>query len=461
MILRKNSVSTPAVPFRLLRVDAPYQFFVRLTTSVLNHRTLLAYFKKITLNSLLILVWVFLTALLNYIPRPSHICSRGLLWLERYLFDIHTHQSIGAVTFLLCIASASWLLARHYRITPVYEPEYTSKRTFLHPEPIYPIAPILPISSCTSSGNTLNSPTSSFQLSRTTSPILEPHDFSSSTSDLTIAELDDAFVIESHFLEKGSCRPVNCWNLAPPVLLAMSWFIINILHSFSISLSKVLNIVAWVFYVVLHFTIPPFIGAWLYFFHPPGALKLYALSIGAQNILVVLTHFVIPTAPPLFIKLYGEHKVPSFEMTYTDGITRQDMKFGSSMYRYVYYAIPNKFASCPSIHACTSSLVFFFVCYYSRTSIFKLMAMVYLFGQWWAALYLDHHWRFDIFAGLIYSIFVWTVIKTWKNGLNRIDSRFVSARSNADLINGTTMGMRIFKHTRIQNLFDPLASISK
>ncbi|EGW35216.1 uncharacterized protein SPAPADRAFT_58414 [Spathaspora passalidarum NRRL Y-27907] len=245
------------------------------------------------------------------------------------------------------------------------------------------------------------------------------------------------------------------WRLAPVFLLAISWTVLNILYSTKNPVTKPKNIVAWVFHVVVHFVVPPLFGGWLYIFHPPRALKLFIVSSGLQTVAITLTYLVFPNAPPLFIKLYGENKEPTFDMIYTDGITSVDMRFGVMLHKLSYYAIPNKFSSFPSLHSANACLIFFFVCYYSKWTSFKLLGLVNVLGQWWSELYLDHHWRFDCFAGMLYAITTWVLLMNWKKGLQYVDDRYTNAKANLDMKHGSTMGMRLFRNTRLKNFFDP------
>ncbi|SMN21908.1 similar to Saccharomyces cerevisiae YDR072C IPT1 Inositolphosphotransferase [Maudiozyma saulgeensis] len=89
----------------------------------------------------------------------------------------------------------------------------------------------------------------------------------------------------------------------------------------------------------------------------------------------------------------------------------------------------------------------------------KLLISSFIILQWWATMYLDHHYRFDLFIGLLYSITSFIVInnfvlqprvlKPW------LDLRF--GKMPDDNNEARTMGMRVFKGTKIEWFFDPLA----
>ncbi|CAB4256582.1 similar to Saccharomyces cerevisiae YDR072C IPT1 Inositolphosphotransferase [Maudiozyma barnettii] len=89
----------------------------------------------------------------------------------------------------------------------------------------------------------------------------------------------------------------------------------------------------------------------------------------------------------------------------------------------------------------------------------KLLISSFILLQWWATMYLDHHYRFDLFIGLLYSITSFIIInnfvlqprvlKPW------LDLRF--GKMPDDNNEARTMGMRVFKGTKIEWFFDPLA----
>lgn len=387
----------------------------RLIQPLLNGKTPWQFAQRIFLNCFFIVLWAASTLFIDHIPRSEFIMIKFLLRLDNYLFN-PSSSYIGLFTFLLVLFSGSWLLYVKYYSKPLVQNSIQDDGAGDY--------------------ELLNLP-------------------------LGADEFNDDSInnkrLVNHIKHSHSWKPYNCWSQGPPILLACSWFILNLLFTLKLPINKAKNLIAWIFYVILHFLVPIFVGFWLYLFQPSGALGIYAVSIGLQNMLIAFTHLIFPNAPPLYIKLYGENKQPTYDMIYADGITRQDMKIGQRIYKAVYYATPHKFASLPSIHSSMTSLIFFYVSYYSRWTLFKILAFVYLLGQWWSALYLDHHWRFDLLVGLVYSILVFTFFRICRNGLGRVDENFIRARLRHDFKGSSTMGMRIFKNTRFQNLFDPLA----
>ncbi|RLV93558.1 Inositolphosphotransferase 1 [Spathaspora sp. JA1] len=254
-----------------------------------------------------------------------------------------------------------------------------------------------------------------------------------------------------------SYRPLNCWYFAPPLLFSLSWGLLNIDYLLKDPINKHKDLLAWVLYVICHISVPIVTAVWLYVFHPPGALKLYGITLGFQNICGVLTHLVFPNAPPWFIHMYGEDKQANYEMPgYAAGLIRVDIALGTHLNSQGFHASPIVFGALPSLHSAMAVMTFFFISYYARWTIVKVATFFFVVFQWWATIYLDHHWRLDLLVGLMYSVFWFTIVKHVSFGLNRVDEEFIKSRLRFNFEKGSTMGMRVFRNTRLQKFFDPL-----
>lgn len=253
-----------------------------------------------------------------------------------------------------------------------------------------------------------------------------------------------------------SYRPYNCWVWAPPALLASSWFILNVDHWLSRPIRVPLDAVSWFSYVIGHFCVPLFTAIWLYIFHAPGALGIFSFALGTQNIAGVCTHLLFPNAPPWFILLNGEHGKADYDTEgYAAGLIRAPLGTGAHVVTQGFHKSPIVFGALPSLHSAMAVMCFFFVCYYSRWTISKIGLFGFVVLQWWATIYLDHHWRLDLIAGLIYALALFTFFMCWR--MHRVDEEFINARLRYDFAKGSTMGMRVFRNTKWQNFFDPLS----
>lgn len=96
---------------------------------------------------------------------------------------------------------------------------------------------------------------------------------------------------------------------------------------------------------------------------------------------------------------------------------------------------------------------------YNTGIIPKILIASYVILQWWATMYLDHHYRFDLFIGMLYSLSSFIIInffilqpKILKHWINLRLGKVPDVDNEA-----RTMGMRVFQGTKIEWFFDPLA----
>lgn len=411
---------------------------VRTYSSLLNGRTVLQFIGNFCLNCTFLCLWIVLTQASKRIPKSlrPHIYVKLDLRLDYYMFT----SLSGSILTIYCLISGSYLLYLRF-----YSPRHIHHFWEVETSPYY--SP----SSDLSRSPDIEDKNATFDLDdkRTTVDLEDMSKLSDTlhyTNDLLIDRLN------KHKDQKSQ----NHGHISPPLLLGVSWFLLNFLDRFTEVTNPVKFVVAWFFYVVLYFIVPIVVAYWLYLFHPPGALKLYAFALGFQNVACVLTHILFPNAPPLYIHYYGETKEPDYDMIYADGLSKPGTRLPNTIYQSIYYANSNKFAAIPSMHSTTAVMTFLFVSYYSRKSIIKFLSFAYLLFEWWSTLYLEHHYRLDLFVGLIYAICIYTFLIHWKRGFTIVDQGFIRARLKYDFAAGTTMGMRLFQNTRFQKFFDPL-----
>ncbi|EJS44278.1 ipt1p [Saccharomyces arboricola H-6] len=89
----------------------------------------------------------------------------------------------------------------------------------------------------------------------------------------------------------------------------------------------------------------------------------------------------------------------------------------------------------------------------------KFWAILYITLQWWATMYLDHHYRFDLFVGVLYAMTSFIIIN-WFVLQPKVLKHWIHLRigDKADTRNeARTFGMRVFCGTKMEWFFDPLA----
>lgn len=428
-----------------------FHFLVRVFWSGLNTRNVLTMPLNFMLNFAPVFTWLLIFKNAGLIPKDirPRIHVALAYHVDTFMFSV-AQSPLGCIlTVALCFASAWLLWLRYYRETPsvLGKESYLSSSSLLDTE----LSVGVELAEWDLSPAPLHS-AGDFQAdSRIPALELVPV-MAGSAAAANAAAINRR--LAAHRRVHGNV-PLNCWRAAPCVLVAALWFVLNIVHWFATPLLTPKDVVLWFSYVIGHFCVPLFTAIWLYVFHAPGALKLFSFALGSQNIAGVLTHLAFPNAPPWFITLNGEHGKASYDTPgYAAGLTRAPFATGTHLVDKGFHALPIVFGALPSLHLAMAVLCFFFVAHYSRWTIAKLALAAFVCVQWWATIYLDHHWRLDLIVGMMYAVVSFTL---FRGRMAQAEAAFADARSRYDFAAGSTMGMRVFRNTRWQNFFDLLA----
>ncbi|BFZ58185.1 hypothetical protein PYCC9005_005247 [Savitreella phatthalungensis] len=184
---------------------------------------------------------------------------------------------------------------------------------------------------------------------------------------------------------------------------------LNVLHSGTGSLHGCLDVLAWLSYGVIHFASPFLCAIWLWLFAPPGVVGAYGWSFGIQNCLGIMVHLTYPTAAPWYGDQYG-HPLPpgNYSMPGSPaGLVRVDTVLSTHLYENAFKASPLVFGAFPSLHGAFSCCCMFYIGRYSTKG--KYLLSVYVLWQWWATMYLRHHWRIDLVGGLLVAAIGFTL----------------------------------------------------
>jgi hypothetical protein len=258
-------------------------------------------------------------------------------------------------------------------------------------------------------------------------------------------------------------------------LLSTIWLSMNLAYLCINYIVSALDIMAWLSYVIGHISAPIITAVYLWLFAPPGICGLFGLALGLQNLAGVFTHLLFPTAPPWYNHLYGEQPGNYSIPGYAAGLTRVDIALGTHLHNDGFHMSPIVFGAFPSLHSAFVCLIFLFVSRYaswggsnwgwgmtrptrnkdSPFSVFSLLPLgtgvcvVYMVWQWWATMYLDHHYRLDLLGGGLYAIVAFFVV------FRRMRDHEEDFQNNP---NKTTGGMRLFHGTMFAHFFNSLAN---
>lgn len=463
-----------------------YQLCSRIFFSGLNDRSIFRFILSFIIGFSPVFIWLLIFKNAGIIPHsirpPIHVKLAARL--DEYMF---THL-IGSILTIISLISSSYLIYIKFYRRKTIPSGNNGILSYIPVNKDDAIEFTEEIRSCSTSTRSVTPPLSADLEQQDNTTGLELETFTEEDDDTLDTTSPGDFQEDPHFLpltyfttlspmeisqytsetnEKiihhirtiGSYAPMNSWYLAPPILFCLSWIILNFDYWFKDPITPRKDILAWASYVIGHITIPIITAVWLYVFHAPGALKIYGVTLGLQNISGVLTHLLFPNAPPWFIHMYGEDKEATYDMEgYAAGLIRVDIQLGTHLHSEGFHASPIVFGAVPSLHSAMAVLTFFFVAYYARWTIIKILSLLFVILQWWATIYLDHHWRLDLIVGLGYSLFWFTLMSWMKSfGLKRVDEDFIKLRLRFDFKNGSTMGMRVFRNTKLQKFFDPLS----
>lgn len=176
-----------------------------------------------------------------------------------------------------------------------------------------------------------------------------------------------------------------------------------------------LDVLAWLPYGVLHFTIPFVLAALLWIFAPRGAVQFFAKAFGVLNLAGVLCQLVVPCAAPWYEIIHGLTPADYGMPGSPGGLMRIDRVFGGSGYTNAFGNAPLVFGAFPSLHAGTSTMeALFFTHFFPRH---KYFYWAYVGTLYWATMYLTHHYLIDVVGGgcLALACFFYFMPKQFKD----------------------------------------------
>ena len=219
--------------------------------------------------------------------------------------------------------------------------------------------------------------------------------------------------------------------------------VLNVLHYLATdSLNIVADVVAWLSYGVLHFVSPFFCAIWLWLFAPSGVIGCFGWAFGIQNCIGIAIHLLYPTAAPWYGDQYG-YPLPAGNYSMPGspaGLVRVDAVLGTHLYTNAFKQSPLVFGAFPSLHGAFSCCCLFFMGRYSTKA--RFLVGGYVVWQWWATMYLRHHWRLDLVGGLFVSALGFTLMLP---AIHRAEDK--TNRLN-------TGWNRIFAHTKLHGYWD-------
>lgn len=231
-------------------------------------------------------------------------------------------------------------------------------------------------------------------------------------------------------------------KLAIYFMLILAWPLLNILNYLAhLTQNYSLDLLSFISYVLLHLIVPIVTSVYLYVFQFPGVLSCYSWTLGTQNILGLSTHILLPSSPPWFVHLNGINATADYStLGYAAGLIRVDSSLGTHLTTNGFHKSPIVFGALPSLHSAMAVLSFLYISWFTSSLFLSLLAFSFVLLQWWSTIYLDHHWRLDLFMGMCYaivcfSIYKFTNPKIFKAHENYINHTSTNINNNNNTIN--------------------------
>ena len=171
---------------------------------------------------------------------------------------------------------------------------------------------------------------------------------------------------------------------------------------FKINTNYILDFLGGIFYGNW-VSVPIILGIYLFLKNKRQMLEfLFAFLI--LNIFGIITYYLLPTAPPWYVELYGfefQANTPGYEA----GLENFDKMFGIHLFHNMYTKMNSQvFAAIPSLHSAFPILVLFYG--FKTLKYSNLFFLLHGIGIWFFAVYLRHHYIIDVLLGIIYAALV-------------------------------------------------------
>ncbi|KAI8146198.1 hypothetical protein BJV82DRAFT_408503 [Fennellomyces sp. T-0311] len=163
----------------------------------------------------------------------------------------------------------------------------------------------------------------------------------------------------------------------------------------------VLDVLAWLPYGVIHFSLPFVFALALFVFGPPKSLQVYGQAFGWMNLCGVLTQLMFPNASPWYENIYGSAPADYSIPGEAGGLARIDKILHLNLYGSSFGASPLVFGAFPSLHSGSATIEMAFLVYLCPRA--WPIAIAYTMWMWWATMYLTHHYLIDLVGGSIYA----------------------------------------------------------
>ncbi len=184
----------------------------------------------------------------------------------------------------------------------------------------------------------------------------------------------------------------------------------NLSQLLATSTSSFLDILAWLPYGIIHFSLPFVVAGLIFLWGPPTALRSFAFAFGYMNLIGVVIQIVFPAAPPWYKILHGLDPANYSMLGSPGGLARIDTLLHLDLYTTNFSKnSPVVFGAFPSLHSGSATMDALFLSWLFPK--FTPLFVVYITWLWWSTMYLTHHYFIDLMAGSFLSFVVFQYTK--------------------------------------------------
>jgi hypothetical protein len=157
-----------------------------------------------------------------------------------------------------------------------------------------------------------------------------------------------------------------------------------------------LDIITGIFY--LSWVPLPLIFSLFLFWKNKNLFLRFSMAFFVVNIIGFIIYYTHPAAPPWYYAIHGGELITDTKSN-AAGLLRFDQYFGIHLFEGIYSKGSNVFAAMPSMHA-SFPLLGLIYAYKVPSRFFKITFAIFMFGIWFSAIYLSHHYILDLLAGI-------------------------------------------------------------
>jgi hypothetical protein len=161
-----------------------------------------------------------------------------------------------------------------------------------------------------------------------------------------------------------------------------------------------LDIITGIFYLCW-IPVPLAFAAYL-FFKNRRQFLLFSMTFVLVNFIGFIVYYLYPAAPPWYVQYHGFVFQP-LKMGNTAGLVKFDNYFHASIFKSIYAKGSNVFAAMPSLHSSYPVIVVYYAIK-NRLGLMNIFFFIVMFGIWFSAVYLSHHYVLDVLAGMTCAI---------------------------------------------------------